>query len=55
MVALDEILVSILVYLDHVSYFELLEAPVGMTSCLGPKLRRLDDRRFTALVGWLLF
>ena len=30
MVALDEILVIILVYLDYVSYFALLEAPVGM-------------------------
>ena len=55
MVALDEILVSIPVYLDRVSHFVLLEAPVGMTSCLGSKLRRLGDRRFTALVGWLLF
>ena len=53
MVALDEILVSIPVYLDCVSYFVLLEAPVGVTSCLGSKLRRLGDRRFTALaVGY---
>ena len=53
MVALDEILVIILVYLDYVSYFALLEAPVGMMSCLGLKLRRLGDRWSTALaVGY---
>ena len=48
-VVLDEILVIIPVYLDRVSYFELLEAPVSMMSCLGSKLRRLGDRWFTAL------
>ena len=55
MVALDEILVIVPVYLDHVSYFVLLEAPVGMMSCLGSKLRQLGDRRFTALAAGYCF
>ena len=55
MVALDEILVIIPVYLDRVSYFVLLEAPAGMMSCLGYKLRRLGDRRFAALAAGYCF
>ena len=55
MVALDEILVIIPVYLDLVSHFVLLEAPAGMMSCLGSKLRRLGDRRFTALAAGYCF
>jgi len=54
-VVLDEILVIIPVYLDRVSYFELLEAPVSMMSRLGSKLRRLGDRWFTALAFGFCF